>query len=162
MRRSDYFCTGESAKVEMPKFDATFTGTGDLFAALILARGHEPLQVSHFQLHYHLWSYIVLPISLSECMREGCVHYACSTETNFRLGTRWVCYQPPQAFIIASFVLQICQRGRSLVLNKLNSDLFKARMTLSTLPVSPPSMITNYVIIYSSCKFCRMAIDFEQ
>ena len=50
MKGSD-FCTGESARVEMPKFDATFTGTGDLFAALILARGHEPLQVGHFQLH---------------------------------------------------------------------------------------------------------------
>lgn len=56
MRGSNCFCTGESARVEMPKFNATFTGTGDLFAALILARGHEPLQVSHFQVHYSLWN----------------------------------------------------------------------------------------------------------
>lgn len=40
-------CTypGERARVEIPKLAARFTGTGDLFAALILAWGHEPLQV---------------------------------------------------------------------------------------------------------------------
>ena len=38
-------CPGERARVEIPKLAARFTGTGDLFAALILAWGHEPLQV---------------------------------------------------------------------------------------------------------------------
>ena len=43
----DWLCTlaGESARLEIPKLAARFTGTGDLFAALILAWGHEPLQV---------------------------------------------------------------------------------------------------------------------
>lgn len=40
------FVSGELARVEMPKLPARFTGTGDLFAALILAWGHEPLQVN--------------------------------------------------------------------------------------------------------------------
>ena len=38
--------TGERARVEMAKIPAQFTGTGDLFAALLLAWGQETLQVS--------------------------------------------------------------------------------------------------------------------
>ncbi len=36
---------GESARVEMPKIPALFTGTGDMFCAMLLAWGHESLQV---------------------------------------------------------------------------------------------------------------------
>lgn len=36
---------GEMARVEIPKIPAHFTGTGDLFSALLLAWGHEGLQV---------------------------------------------------------------------------------------------------------------------
>ena len=39
-------CSGETARVEMPKIPAQFTGTGDLFTALLLAwSGQEELQV---------------------------------------------------------------------------------------------------------------------
>ncbi|XP_064405069.1 pyridoxal kinase-like [Halichondria panicea] len=38
--------TGECARVEMPKIPAHFTGTGDLFSALLLAWSHEPLQTA--------------------------------------------------------------------------------------------------------------------
>ena len=37
---------GESSRVEFPKIPARFTGTGDLFAALLLAWSHEGLQAS--------------------------------------------------------------------------------------------------------------------
>lgn len=36
---------GEKARIEIPKIPAHFTGTGDLFSALLLAWGHEGLQV---------------------------------------------------------------------------------------------------------------------
>jgi len=39
-------CPGETARVEMPKIPARFTGTGDLFTALLLAwSDQEELQV---------------------------------------------------------------------------------------------------------------------
>ena len=60
-----YFCAGESARVEMPKFAATFTGTGDLFAALILAWGHEPLQVSLIVIHG-----VIIRVSSDHCQSE--------------------------------------------------------------------------------------------
>ncbi len=37
--------TGEYARVEMPRIPALFTGTGDMFCALLLAWSCEPLQV---------------------------------------------------------------------------------------------------------------------
>lgn len=42
---SDCFIIGETARVEIPKIPAHFTGTGDLFTALLLAWGDEGLQV---------------------------------------------------------------------------------------------------------------------
>ncbi len=59
-----FLLTGEKARVEIPKIPAHFTGTGDLFTALLLAWGHEGLQVQ---------SVVVAPIcselnALLECM----------------------------------------------------------------------------------------------
>lgn len=38
---------GETARIEMPKIPAQFTGTGDLLTALLLAWNHEGLQARH-------------------------------------------------------------------------------------------------------------------
>lgn len=46
--------SGESARVVMPKIPARFTGTGDLFTALLLAWGHEGLQVNTHNQIIHL------------------------------------------------------------------------------------------------------------
>ena len=43
-----HICTGEKVKLDIPKIDTRFTGTGDLFTALLLARIDEGLQVSAF------------------------------------------------------------------------------------------------------------------
>ena len=44
------FFVGEMARVEVPKIPARFTGTGDLFTALLLAWRQEGLQVSKLSL----------------------------------------------------------------------------------------------------------------
>ena len=59
--------TGETARVEIPKLRARFTGTGDLFAALILAWGHEPLQV-YLEDSIDTWYSSQLYFSCLECV----------------------------------------------------------------------------------------------
>ena len=76
--------TGERARVEMAKIPAQFTGTGDLFAALLLAWGQETLQVSkiNVQLLFFFFFFFTLLAVLLVCVGVGwggceCVHMWC-------------------------------------------------------------------------------------
>ena len=136
--------TGERARVEMPKIPAQFTGTGDLFAALLLAWGQETLQVSK----YTLSKIIILLLCSTQTACEKTVstmHSVLQRTLKHALGKKSLTYCIP-VIKWHSQLPQNCQAVKPPIQNRLNSDWFKAKGTLRDLL---PSALCVPDILYS-------------